>query len=252
MIEVAISLTAFGLPVKISIHSLLEGATRATGTVAIIDVFRAFTTAAVALANGASSIVMVRSVEEALALREARIGQLCMGEIQGRAPDGFDFGNSPFEISTVDFHGKTIIQRTSAGTQGIVAASHAERLYAASLVTAEATVRTLLSGSPDQIALVAMGDNGIKRTDEDELCAIHLRNRLEGRPGDADAVRRLILAGGEVARFHDRTRPYLHPEDVDIALDIDRYDFAVRVQFENGRPVAPIETPAVTMPKSPI
>jgi 2-phosphosulfolactate phosphatase len=235
---------------EISIHSLLEGARRATGTVAVIDVFRAFTTAAVALANGASSIVMVRSVEEALALREAGIGQICMGEVQGRAPPEFDFGNSPFEISTVDFRGKTIIQRTSAGTQGIVAAIQAKRLYAASLVTAEATARALLSGSPDQISLVAMGDNGIKRTDEDELCAIHLRNRLEGRSGDADAVRRLILAGGEVERFHDPARPYLHPEDVDIALDIDRYDFAVRVDFENGRPVARIERPAETMPKS--
>ena len=53
--------------------------------------------------------------------------------------------------------------------------------------------------------------------------------------GVADAARRLILAGGEVARFQDPARPYLHPEDVDIALDIDRYDFAVRVEFENGR-----------------
>jgi DNA modification methylase len=35
-----------------------------------------------------------------------------------------------------------------------------------------------------------MGENGLKRTDEDELCAIHLRNRLEGRPGDPDAIRR--------------------------------------------------------------
>jgi 2-phosphosulfolactate phosphatase len=210
--------------------------------VAVIDVFRAFTTAAVALANGAIGIVMVRSVEEALALRETGIGQICMGEVRGRAPPGFDFGNSPFAISSVDFHGKTIIQRTSAGTQGIVAAGRAERLYAASLVTAEATVRAILSGSPDQISLVAMGDNGIKRTDEDELCAIHLGNRLEGRPGDPDAIRRLILAGGEVGRFHDPARPYLHPEDVDIALDIDRYDFAVRVVFEEGRPVARMES----------
>src|SRR5271169_1692377 len=76
-----------------------------------------------------------------------------------------------------------------------------------------------------------MGGNGLKRTDEDELCAIHLRNRLEGRPGDADAIRRLILAGSEVERFHDPARPFLHPEDVEIALDIDRYDFAVRVVF---------------------
>jgi 2-phosphosulfolactate phosphatase len=135
---------------EISIRSLLDGATRAIGTVAVIDVFRAFTTAAVALANGASSIVMVRSVDEALALREAGIGQICMGEVRGRAPDGFDFGNSPYEISNVDFHGQTIIQRTSAGTQGIVAGKQAERLYAASLVTADATVRAILSGSPDQ------------------------------------------------------------------------------------------------------
>ena len=240
------------LVMEISIHSLLEGATRATGTVAVIDVFRAFTTAAVAMANGASRIVMVRSVEEALALREAGVGQICMGEVRGRAPPGFDYANSPFEISSVDLHGKTIIQRTSAGTQGIVeAATRADRLYAASLVTAEATVQALLSGSPDQISLVAMGDNGIKRTDEDELCAMHLRNRLEGRSGDPDSIRRLIRAGGEVGRFHDPARPYLHPEDIVIALDIDRYDFAVRVEFENGRPVARIETPAVTMPKSP-
>src|SRR5262245_24348449 len=134
---------------EISILSFLEGAERATGSVVIIDVFRAFTTAAVVLANGASRIVMVRTVEEALALREAGIGQICMGEVQGRSPHGFDFGNSPFEVSTVDFHGKTIIQRTSAGTQGIVAASRAVRLYAASFVTADATVRALLSGSPD-------------------------------------------------------------------------------------------------------
>jgi 2-phosphosulfolactate phosphatase len=96
----------------------------------------------------------------------------------------------------------------------------------------------MLAGSPDQITLVAMGDNGRNRTDEDEVCAIHLRNRLEGRPSDREAVRRLILAGGEVARFVDPARPHLHPEDVEIALDIDRYDFAIRVRIEEGRPVA--------------
>jgi 2-phosphosulfolactate phosphatase len=89
-----------------------------------------------------------------------------------------------------------------------------------------------------------MGDNGIKRTDEDELCAIHLRNRLEGRVGDGDATRRLILTGGEVERSHDPARPYLHPEDAEIALDIDWFGFAVSVGFENGQPVARVERSA--------
>ena len=53
-----------------------------------------------------------------------------------------------------------------------------------------------------------------------------------------------ILAGGEVDRFHDPARPHLRPENVDIALDIDRYDLAARVEYENGRPVARIEKPA--------
>jgi 2-phosphosulfolactate phosphatase len=229
---------------EISIHSLLEGATRAAGTVAVIDVFRAFTTAAITLANGASRIIMVASVEEALALRDGGIGQVCMGEVYGRAPEQFDFGNSPFEVCEIDFSGKTIIQRTSAGTQGIVAAAGlAECLYASSLVTADATVCAMIAGSPDRVSLVAMGDNGRKRTDEDGLCPIHLRNRLEGRPSDPEAVRRLILASGEVARFHDPVRPHLHPEDVDITLDIDRYDFAIRVRIEDGRPVARMEKP---------
>jgi 2-phosphosulfolactate phosphatase len=226
---------------EIWIGSLLDGATQATGAVAIIDVFRAFTTAAVVLANGASQITMVSSVEEALALRDSGFAQICMGEVGGRAPAGFNFGNSPFEVSSIDFSGKSIVQRTSAGTQGMVAARYAERLYATSLVTANATARALLSSAPSRVSLVAMGNNAIVRTDEDELCALHLRNLLEGRRGDASALRHVILAGGDALRFHDPSRPHLDRRDLDIALDIDRYDFAIRTVLENGRPVARAE-----------
>jgi 2-phosphosulfolactate phosphatase len=65
---------------KISIQSLLEGAGNARGAVAVID---AFTTAAVALVNGASRTIMVGRVEEALALRAAERGAICMGEVRG-------------------------------------------------------------------------------------------------------------------------------------------------------------------------
>jgi 2-phosphosulfolactate phosphatase len=81
----------------IRIESLLEGAQRAAGAVAVIDVFRAFTTAAVALAEGAARVIMVGEVEEALQLRAIGRGQICMGEVGGKAPPGFDFGNSPYE-----------------------------------------------------------------------------------------------------------------------------------------------------------
>ena len=70
------------------------------------------------------------------------------------------------------------------------------------------------------------------------LCALHLRNRLEGRPGNAAAVREVILAGGDVLRFHDPSRPDLNQRDVEIALDVDRYDFAIKVTMEDGLLVA--------------
>jgi 2-phosphosulfolactate phosphatase len=227
---------------QISLGSLLEGARQATGAVAIIDVFRAFTTAAVAFANGASRIIMVGSVEEAIALRDRGQAQICMGEVRGHAPPGFDFGNSPYEILNVDFRGKTIAQRTGAGTQGIVAARAASHLYATALVTANATAKALLSHGTERIALVAMGNNTLVRTDEDELCALHLRNLLEGRSGNAQAVRQVVLAGGEIKRFHDPADPH-HPRDLEIALDVDRFDFAIRVSMEDNRPVARMERP---------
>ena len=222
----------------IRIDSMLPGAERAVGAVVIIDVFRAFTTAAVALAGGADKIIVVRGVEEAMALRSAGAGHICMGEVGGVMPLGFDLGNSPYEASRADLAGKTIIQRTSAGTQGIVAAKQATRLYAGSLLTATATARAIRKHSPQQVTLVAMGLDGRKRADEDELCAIHLRNLLQGRQGSASGTREVILAGPQIPDFADSTKPHLHPGDLDIALDIDRYDFAVRILQEDDRLVA--------------
>ena len=83
-----------------------------------------------------------------------------------------------------------------------------------------------------------MGNRAIDRTDEDELCALHLRNLLEGRTGNAAALRGVILAGKEAARFGTPAYPHLHPGDLEIALDIDRYDFAVRVDVAGDRPIA--------------
>ena len=70
---------------------------------------------------------------------------------------------------------------------------------------------------------------------------MHLQNLLEDRPGDPEADRRLILAGREAERFRDPTRPHLLPGDLDVALHIDRYGFAVRIRLESGVPVARME-----------
>ena len=61
------------------------------------------------------------------------------------------------------------------------------------------TVRALLAENPapERVTILAMGDQGVNRADEDEQCALYLRNWLEGRNPDPEAPRKLIMAGGQ-------------------------------------------------------
>ena len=227
----------------IRIESLVTGARRAEGTVVIIDVFRAFTTAAVAFTGEAEKIVLVAEIEEALELRRRGRGDLCMGEVGGVRPEGFDMGNSPFELSQADVRGKTLIQSTRAGTVGVSAVVNAERIYACSLVIAKATALAVSSHLPELVTVVAMGAEGKVRTDEDEQCALYLRNLLEGRTPHHDAVRALVLASKWSKNFDDPELPHCHPMDREIALQIDSMPFSIRVRREDGLLVARPEAP---------
>src|SRR5512138_2847773 len=118
----------------------LETRQEASGAVIVVDVIRAFTNAAYAFARGARQIYPVSTVEEAFALKAAIPNSRLGGEVGGLPPEGFDFGNSPTQTNTLDLKGCAIIQRTGAGTQGIVRSVNASTLLAASLVVAGATV----------------------------------------------------------------------------------------------------------------
>ena len=96
----------------------------------------------------------------------------------------------------------------------------------------------MLADQPDLVTILAMGDQGAVRSDEDEQCAIYLRNLLEGRQPDPAAVRSLILTGGATQKFFDDTQPQYHPQDVELALQFSQYPFAMKVNRENSRPVA--------------
>jgi 2-phosphosulfolactate phosphatase len=216
----------------------MDGARRARGTVVIIDVFRAFTTAAVALAGGASRIVMVARPEEALALRDKGVGEVCMGEVDGKRPAGFDLGNTPYGVAQAPLKDKVVIQSTRAGTVGVDAVTGATAIYAGSFVTAKATARAILDEAPPLVTLVAMGLNAQVRTDEDELCALYLRNLLQGRQQDAQAIRTLVLQSGELTRLAALEPPHGYPQDVDMALEIDKYNFAIHIVRQDDLLVA--------------
>lgn len=218
--------------------SLLSGAREAVGTVVIIDVFRAFTTAAVAFARGVDRIVFVGRIEDALDLKARGVGDLLVGEVGGRRPEGFDHNNSPFELCRADLKGKTLIQSTRAGTVGVEAAVGAERIYTGAFVNALATAEAIRAAGPEVVTLVAMGWQAERKTEEDEACARYLAHLLRGERPDVGACTAAILNTVEARKFDDPAQPHFHPRDRDIALSADSVPFAIRVDREDGLLVA--------------
>ena len=131
-----------------------------------------------------------------------------------------------------------MVQSTRAGTVGVAAAVDATDIFLGSFVVAQATVDAIKREKPELVSIIAMGDQGVNRADEDEHCGIYLRNILEDRKPDFEAVKKLIMAGGATQKFFDPDQPQFHPEDVTLALEADRYGFAMKISREDGLLVA--------------
>ena len=205
----------------------LEGARAARGIAVIIDVFRAFSLAPWALARGAPYIVPVGTPEEALALRAEIPGCRLAGERDGRPLPGFDYGNSPDEISRADLAGRVLVHRTSAGVQGLLAAREADTVLAASFLTAGATAAWIRDQGAPTVSLVAMGWNGREPALEDRACAEYLAAALAGDAPDFEPLRAAIRDDPTGRRFFDPELPWFPRADFDACIALDRFDFAV-------------------------
>jgi 2-phosphosulfolactate phosphatase len=205
----------------------------AGGIVVVIDVCRAFTTAAYAFGSGAERILLAGTVEEALALRERFPGSLVMGEEGGWPVPGFDFWNSPLQLSRADLRGKTLIQRTSAGTQGVVRSPRAEHLLAGSFAVARATVAVVQRRGGGPVTFVITGGHpGDERYGiEDRACASYMAALLSGQAVEPETY--LGWLGDLVAahRLDEEPEDFRQKFYADLALCQvpDRFDFALAI-----------------------
>jgi len=215
----------------------LETCHTATGVVIVIDVIRAFTNAAFAFSKGAKEIYPVSKVKEALQLKAQIPDSLACGEDGGLPPEGFDFGNSPTQTNLLDLSGRVIVQRTGAGTQGIVRSVNAEHMLAASMVVANATVRSIQQLDPGSVTFVITGQYAPEHGDEDLACAEYLESLLKGQqPDPAPYVERIIKSRDALLHL-DPALPEFPLSDLDHCTSIDRFDFAMLVSKENGRSI---------------
>lgn len=129
--------------------------------VAVIDVLRASTSIAVALANGAKAVIPFESpdavVDRARQLERAAV--LLAGERKMLALAGFDLGNSPREMTADVVEGKTLLMTTTNGTRAFLAAAGARELIVASYVNCSAVTALLRTAlrSGTNVAIVCAG-----------------------------------------------------------------------------------------------
>lgn len=219
---------------KVEILQLLEGAQKAGGLTVIIDVFRAFSTACYAVGNGVQKIFPVGDIEIAYQLKRENPDFILVGERYERKPEGFDFGNSPSQLLNSDLKGKTMVHTTSSGTQGIANAKGADEIITGSFVNAQAIVDYIRMKNPEKVSLVCMGYSCQYPTDEDTLLAVYIRNELQGSPNDFAAMVEHIRMGDGARFFAPEKQEWAPAEDFDLCLSLNRFDFVLKVEQENG------------------
>lgn len=215
---------------RIITTDFLAGARTAEGVTIVIDVFRACSLQALALAAGAERILPVEQIDAAFALKRRFPEALLVGERHARKIDGFDCGNSPTEVLACDVSQRTLIHTTHAGTQGLVAASRgADRVFTGAFVNLEATVAAVLALAPTTVTIVAMGLEARERCLEDSRCQDWLVARLRGAsaPGDATSLREQLREAPAAAKFFDPAATYAPREDFTHCTALDSVPFAV-------------------------
>lgn len=170
--------------------------------VAVVDVLRASTTIAVALTNGARTVVPMEDVDEAITRsREFERSQVLLaGERKMVTIPGFDMGNSPLEFTEEAVSGRTILITTTNGTRALLALHGALDIVVASYVN-HAAVSAMLraaAGSND-ISIVCAGTEGHFSL-EDAACAGRYVRSISQRGSSVtlnDAARACALIDGK-------------------------------------------------------
>lgn len=224
-----------GVP-KVEILDFEAGARAARGVAVVIDVFRAFTVACYAFANGADRIIPVAEIEEARRLKRENPDFITLGERHARKLEGFDFGNSPAHIEHEDFTGRTLVHTTHAGTQGLVNATAADIVLTGSLVNAAAICRYIERVAPAEVSLVRMGQDARERCAEDDLCAELLAQRLRGGHFDTRTIRPRLKAAPSAHKFFDPEATWAPERDFELCTDADRFDFVLQLNSAGPGP----------------
>jgi 2-phosphosulfolactate phosphatase len=137
-----------------------------------VDVLRATTTIATALAAGAEAIQVFSDLDLLLKTSDAwpTEKRIRVGERGGKTVDGFDMGNSPFDCTVERVAGKRLFMSTTNGTRSLQRIQAAKTVLAAALINRASIAKYVYSQNAESVWIVGSGWEGSFAL-EDTVCA---------------------------------------------------------------------------------
>jgi len=243
------NLNVYALP------QFVEPEEMAGGAAVVIDVLRSSTTIVHALAAGAAEVIPCLDISEALAMAEKYPADEVVlgGERDGLPIESFHLGNSPDEYAPERVGGKTVVFTSTNGTRAMIHARRAKEIFTAAFVNASATARRLLGR--ENVHILCAGTDG-RISNDDVLMAGFLVERLQQEAGMQYRLNAQAMTAREYW-LHTFSLPQtlgaepIDPEllaeklratlgaqnllalgfedDIAAAAQLDRYDFATRL-----------------------
>jgi 2-phosphosulfolactate phosphatase len=196
----------------------------------VVDVLRATSTIAQALASGYDRVYCCREIEEARALRDKLGEGLLGGERDAVRIEGFDVGASPREFLG-EPQTRSVIFSTTNGTRAILeTASRADEVLLGSLLNLDAVARTARERGED-VMMVCAGFQGQFALD-DAYCAGRIVQLLGAEPSDAAKATDAIARAWPDAHEGLLARTYGPPgleEDIAFCAQVSALDVVPRL-----------------------
>lgn len=138
--------------------------------IVVVDVLRATSTIIVILAQGTEEIIPCAEIEEAKSYKKNE-NTLLVGERHSEIIPGFDFTNSPSDLSKENLTGKLIAITTSTGTRVISESIGARNILIGSTLNAKAVAHKM-STIKGKWVVIGAGTRGDFRPEDKVGCAI--------------------------------------------------------------------------------
>ena len=136
----------------------------------MVDVLRATSTIIVALMQGAKEIIPCAEVNTARSFRNSHDAVL-VGERHAQIIEGFDFTNSPYDLSSEDLSKKTVALTSSTGTKLLLECSGAKHILIASTLNSKSVAEEMVNIG-GKWAVIGAGSHGEFRPEDQVGCAL--------------------------------------------------------------------------------